>query len=306
VGDATALDRRDWTCRKRSVGRRWGFRSGTPGTSASSDPRGSLRDRAINALIGTTTKKKTAAAMVTNVNTLLMKSRTEGAVVDGEVQCEKSCSPTIAAISGVRKVLYQRCDHGAECDTDHDRDRQVDDIPLSKNCRKSLRISSLSSIPKSRANLGIIGPLASRCKSYRLTLFQTLTQAAKLACGLLLHGSRPQSAPRLCSVRSPYRPKPRGLRAIVGEEALAELHSLPASAGPARAAPQRCRLRTAVSDTLSSLVPLMTDLGLPSQWQVLRPAHEFMAVNKACTMPWPALAPAGTRTWRRSGTSTPR
>ncbi len=68
----------------------------------------------------------------------------------------------------------------------------------------------------------------------------------------------------------------------VGEEALAELRRL--------AQPLRDRrvlhlsvaaFGTAVADMLASLVPLMSDLGLPSQWQVLRPAQEFIGVNKA-------------------------
>jgi trehalose synthase len=78
---------------------------------------------------------------------------------------------------------------------------------------------------------------------------------------------------------------------IVGAEALAELHSL---ARPLRGLRvlhlSVAAFGTAVADTLSSLVPLMTDLGLPSQWQVLRPAHEFIAVNKAM---YDALAGVG-------------
>jgi trehalose synthase len=80
---------------------------------------------------------------------------------------------------------------------------------------------------------------------------------------------------------------------IVGEEALAELDRL---ARPLRGVRvlhlSVAAFGTAVADTLSSLVPLMNDLGLPSQWQVLRPAHEFIAVNKVM---YEALAGVGAR-----------
>ena len=80
---------------------------------------------------------------------------------------------------------------------------------------------------------------------------------------------------------------------IIGEEALAELHSL---ARPLRGMRvlhlSVAAFGTAVADILSSLVPLMSDLGLPSQWQVLRPAQEFIAVNRAM---YEALAGVGAR-----------
>jgi len=80
---------------------------------------------------------------------------------------------------------------------------------------------------------------------------------------------------------------------IVGEEALAELHRL---ARPLRGLRvlhlSVAAFGTTVADTLSSLVPLMSDLGLPSQWQVLRPAQEFLAVNRAM---YEALAGVGAR-----------
>jgi trehalose synthase len=80
---------------------------------------------------------------------------------------------------------------------------------------------------------------------------------------------------------------------IIGEEALAELDRL---ARPLRGVRvlhlSVAAFGTAVADTLSSLVPLMNDLGLPSQWQVLRPAHEFIAVNKVM---YEALAGVGAR-----------
>jgi trehalose synthase len=80
---------------------------------------------------------------------------------------------------------------------------------------------------------------------------------------------------------------------IVGREAVAELHRL---ARPLRGMHvlhlSVAAFGTAVADTLSSLVPLMSDLGLPSHWQVLRPAQEFVAVNKAM---YDALAGLGAR-----------
>lgn len=80
---------------------------------------------------------------------------------------------------------------------------------------------------------------------------------------------------------------------IVGEEALAELHSLARPLQGVRVLHLSvAAFGTAVADTLSSLVPLMSDLGLPSQWQVLRPAQEFIAVNKAM---YEALAGVGAR-----------
>jgi trehalose synthase len=69
---------------------------------------------------------------------------------------------------------------------------------------------------------------------------------------------------------------------IVGEEALAELRSLARPLQGVRVLHlSLAAFGTAVADMLSSLVPLMSDLGLPSRWQVLRPAQEFFAVNKA-------------------------
>lgn len=80
---------------------------------------------------------------------------------------------------------------------------------------------------------------------------------------------------------------------IVGEEALAELHSLARPLQGVRVLHLSvAAFGTAVADTLCALVPLMTDLGLPSQWQILRPAHEFIAVNKAM---YDALAGVGAR-----------
>ncbi len=80
---------------------------------------------------------------------------------------------------------------------------------------------------------------------------------------------------------------------IVGEEALAELERLARPLQGARVLHLSvAAFGTAVSDTLSSLVPLMNDLGLSSQWQVLRPAHEFIAVNKVM---YEALAGVGAR-----------
>jgi trehalose synthase len=80
---------------------------------------------------------------------------------------------------------------------------------------------------------------------------------------------------------------------IVGEEALAELHRLARPLQGVRVLHLSvAAFGTAVADTLSSLVPLMSDLGLPSQWQVLRPAQEFFAANKAM---YDALAGVGAR-----------
>jgi trehalose synthase len=80
---------------------------------------------------------------------------------------------------------------------------------------------------------------------------------------------------------------------IVGEEVLAELHRLARPLQGVRVLHLSvAAFGTAVADTLSSLVPLMSDLGLPSQWQVLRPAQEFIAVNKAM---YEALAGVGAR-----------
>jgi len=80
---------------------------------------------------------------------------------------------------------------------------------------------------------------------------------------------------------------------IVGEEVLAELRSLARPLQGVRVLHLSvAAFGTTVADTLSSLVPLMSDLGLPSQWQVLRPAQEFFAVNKAM---YDALAGIGAR-----------
>jgi trehalose synthase len=80
---------------------------------------------------------------------------------------------------------------------------------------------------------------------------------------------------------------------IVGEEALAELHRLARPLQGVRVLHLSvAAFGTAVADTLSPLVPLMSDLGLPSRWQVLRPAREFIAVNKAM---YDALAGVGAR-----------
>ena len=80
---------------------------------------------------------------------------------------------------------------------------------------------------------------------------------------------------------------------IVGEEALAELRSLARPLQGVRVLHlSLAAFGTAVADMLSSLVPLMSDVGLPSQWQVLRPTQEFFAVNKAM---YEALAGVGAR-----------
>ena len=80
---------------------------------------------------------------------------------------------------------------------------------------------------------------------------------------------------------------------IVGEEVLAELRSLARPLQGVRVLHLSvAAFGTTVADTLSSLVPLMSDLGLPSQWQVLRPAQEFFAANKAM---YDALAGVGAR-----------
>src|SRR4030042_4646109 len=85
---------------------------------------------------------------------------------------------------------------------------------------------------------------------------------------------------------------------IVGEEALAELERLSRPLQGLRVLHLSvAAFGTAVSDTLSSLVPLMSDLGLPSQWQGLRPAQEFFAVNKAM---YDALAGIAAR-WKGGG-----
>src|SRR4030042_4978048 len=69
---------------------------------------------------------------------------------------------------------------------------------------------------------------------------------------------------------------------IGGEEALAELRGLARPLQGLRVLHLSvAAFGTAVADLLSSLVPLMSDLGLPSQWQVLRPAPEYFSVNKA-------------------------
>jgi len=80
---------------------------------------------------------------------------------------------------------------------------------------------------------------------------------------------------------------------IVGEGALAELHRLAQPLQGVRVLHLSvAAFGTAVADMLSSVVPLMSDLGLPSRWQVLRPAQEFIAVNKAM---YEALAGVGAR-----------
>src|SRR4030067_2292189 len=69
---------------------------------------------------------------------------------------------------------------------------------------------------------------------------------------------------------------------IVGEEALAELHGLARPLQGVRVLHLSvAAFGTAVADMLSSLVPLMSDLGLPSQWQILRPGRGVFSVNKA-------------------------
>src|SRR4030042_5273252 len=69
---------------------------------------------------------------------------------------------------------------------------------------------------------------------------------------------------------------------IVGEEVLAELRSLARPLQGMRVLHLSvAAFGTAVADTLSSLVPLMSHLGLPSQWQVLPPAPDVFRGNKA-------------------------
>src|SRR6476660_5840429 len=69
---------------------------------------GALRMRAINALIGVTTKKYTAPATSRNDTNALMKSPTgNGVPLMVKLMEEKSGLPTMAAMSGVRRSLVK-------------------------------------------------------------------------------------------------------------------------------------------------------------------------------------------------------
>jgi trehalose synthase len=77
----------------------------------------------------------------------------------------------------------------------------------------------------------------------------------------------------------------RDLAPVVGEEELAELHQL---ARPLRGLRTLnlsiTAFGTGVAELLSASVPLMTDLGLECQWQVIRTGKEFAPVNRAMYM----------------------
>ncbi|HOR00597.1 MAG TPA: glycosyltransferase [Anaerolineae bacterium] len=91
---------------------------------------------------------------------------------------------------------------------------------------------------------------------------------------------------------------------IAGEEAVAEIREL---AAPLRGARVLHINATAygggVAEILQTLVPLMRDVGLDAQWQVIAGADEFFTVTKACHnglqgMPGP-LTPEMQAIWRR-------
>ena len=77
----------------------------------------------------------------------------------------------------------------------------------------------------------------------------------------------------------------RDLAPVVGEETLAELERL---ARPLRGLRvlnlSIMAFGTGVAELLSASVPLMADLGLDCQWQVVRAGEEFMPVNRAMYM----------------------
>jgi trehalose synthase len=77
----------------------------------------------------------------------------------------------------------------------------------------------------------------------------------------------------------------RDLASVVGEETLGELERL---ARPLRGLRvlnlSITAFGTGVAELLSASVPLMADLGLDCQWQVVRAGEEFMPVNRAMYM----------------------
>jgi trehalose synthase len=69
---------------------------------------------------------------------------------------------------------------------------------------------------------------------------------------------------------------------IVGEEAIAELRRLAAPLRGLRVLHLSVTaFGTGVADLLNASVPLICDLGLDCSWQVVRPAEEYAAANKA-------------------------
>lgn len=81
----------------------------------------------------------------------------------------------------------------------------------------------------------------------------------------------------------PVRPKSLdSYRTVVSEESLDELRHLAAPLRGARVLHLNVTaFGTGVAETLSAMVPLLNDLGLESQWQVLRSGSDFVSVTKA-------------------------
>lgn len=85
-------------------------------------------------------------------------------------------------------------------------------------------------------------------------------------------------------------------RQVIGEEPLAELRRLAIPLMGARVLHLNITpFGTGVAEMLSSLVPLMNDLGLICQWQIIRTADEFIAATNAL---YNALA-GGRAEWRK-------
>lgn len=72
-------------------------------------------------------------------------------------------------------------------------------------------------------------------------------------------------------------------RPIVGEEAIAEIEELAASLRGARVVHiNATAFGGGVAEILQTLVPLMRDVGLQAEWQVIEGSDEFFNVTKAC------------------------
>ncbi|MCH7719112.1 MAG: glycosyl transferase family 1, partial [Chloroflexi bacterium] len=80
-------------------------------------------------------------------------------------------------------------------------------------------------------------------------------------------------------------------RSIVGDDAIDEIRRLAAPLQGLRVLHLSVTaFGTGVAELLNASVPLLTDIGLHCDWQVVRPAEEFAAANKAL---YRALAGAG-------------
>jgi trehalose synthase len=72
-------------------------------------------------------------------------------------------------------------------------------------------------------------------------------------------------------------------RAIVGDEAMAEIHALCEPLRDARVVHiNATAFGGGVAEILATLVPLMCDVGLEAEWQVIEGTDEFFNVTKAC------------------------